>query len=105
MNDKENSGKKEKREQKMKKEPKVKVPRARKQKVTKEESKKENTQNLSNVSNINDWFSWEERKAFSSLSLVQTYTTKKTFLPNIIKRETSFTTITGSQENINDISR
>ena len=89
----------------MKKEPKVKVPRERKQKIAKEESKKENTQNVSNISNINDWFSWEERQAFSSLSLVQTFTTKKTFLPNIIRRETSFTTITGSHENINDISR
>ena len=69
------------------------------------EEKKEDSQNTSNTKNINDWFSDEERRAFSSMSIMKTFTQKKVFLPNIIQRETSFTTITGSQENINDISQ
>ena len=59
---------------------------------------------MSNLSNINDWFSAEDRSVLSSFSIVHEYKKPKTFLPNIIQRETSSSTITvTSQENLNDI--
>jgi len=81
----------------------IKEGKLKKSKSCKIDDRKENKQNLSNSANINDWFSAEDRLAFSSLAIAPTFTHKKMFLPNIIQRETS-STLAGSQDTIVDIS-
>lgn len=58
---------------------------------------------VKSCSNVNDWFSAEERLAFSQLGMVKAFS-QKTFLPEIIHKEASHTTLGGSQESLNDSS-